>query len=342
MTTCITLSSAPTPLAAPVTGSRSTTETNCIGVGLTLDQLKAYWADTTNNCNREFNSIIYSGVNPPGSNGAPIRQFSPNGFRQVSDDMQYLLTNFFNSTPTGHTVSTPGSPGYDTFQQTLVDACTNPEYNNQGSCQEALVLMCQGCNRTTILNNADTLKLCGCNVPGLDAKVYPDIPRECDPVCAQAIISKRRDPQSGIVAECNSPVCVIDNISIVSARSTIGGISFTQICPQCTGGQPCRCIVDASVPNLSAIGLDTTTEFRQSCGAGSVCLTIDPQTGASTNVPCSSAVTPMEPKTYFYEVPLWVWILAIIIVIVGCLAALAALYGYQHDPHTIPRVSISR
>lgn len=333
MTTCVVLYQNPLPLPTPIFQPRTDDELKCMGVGLTLQQWKDYWADTTKpvSCNTMFNRLIY----PPNQQG--VRTFSPAGFSQARNDMEYIFSQYFSVTGPkgGHTIGVPGQAGYDDFQQVLIDACTNPAYQNQGICQDTAAKMCVVCSRENVLNNSSVLKLCGCQVPPLDPAKFGGVTRECDPLCAQAQISKIRNPTTGVVAECQASVCVINNVSITASKSTIGGITFTQVCPQCTGTQQCRCVVDTSIPNIAeSVGIADPQSFSQYCGANSVCLTVDNTSGNVSQVDCATAIKPAQPRTFSFPIPTWVLYLAALIIVIGILVIVSAMYSSQNLPST--------
>lgn len=313
--------------------STNIVENNCMGLGLTLNQLKEYWANPGNthtSCQKLYNNIIYSG---------PNRSFSEEGFSQVQANFEYLFSSYFNNSPEailsgigGHIITVPGDPLYDSFQDTLIDACANnPEYNLQGACQNVTQQMCNSCTSTDITSNPSLLKLCGCQVSSIsNIPNTSGVTPACDPLCAQEQVSKKRNPITGEIYTCNATVCVINGISINAADSLVGGISFTQICPQCSGTNQCRCITDTSVMSqYSGTGLEFG--FNQYCGANSVCSNIDPITGIVTNVECNEAFNNMTDETsginkYSIKIPIWVWITASIILIIGIIVIISAIY----------------
>lgn len=330
---CVTLYPTTVPLPLPATGApRTSDELACLGVGFSnLEQWKSYWVSGIN-CPRLFNELMY----PPGPGK---RRFSLAGFQQVTDDFEYMFAQYFSKSGVkgGHTIAVPGQTGYDNFQEVLIDACTQPQFAIQGACQTVTAKMCASCSREEILSNADLLRLCGCSVPPLDPEVYGGITPECDPLCAQATVSKKRNPITGDVAQCNATICVINNVSITAAKSTVGGILFTQVCNQCnvTSSTPCKCIVDASIPTIAqAVGLTDPVIFRQKCGPNSLCLTVNNATGVVTPIPCENAIQPLKPRTFKFAIPTAIWIVAAVLIVIGVLVILAALYA-GHHPDTI-------
>jgi hypothetical protein len=331
-TPCVTLYPSPIPLASPATGtSRSDIENKCIGVGLSLDDLRTWWGNIggDHSCNDEFNRIIFG---QPGGE----RRFSPAGFQQVMDDFDYLFSTFFVQ-GSGRNISVPGHIGFDPFQQVLIDACTNPDYSNQGVCQQAATKMCSSCSRDNISSNPSLLRLCGCQVPPLDPTIFGGITPECDPLCSQALISKKRNTVTGNVAECQSNICVISQVSINAAQSTVNGVNFTQVCPQCTTSQVCKCIIDVSIPtNTEVVGISDPTTFAQVCGVDAICLDIDPRTQAVSTVVCGDVIHPPVASKFNFPIPTWVWFVVGSVIILVLLILMAYSYAVKHERVDIP------
>jgi hypothetical protein len=303
-------------------------ENSCLGINedgslMSLREWKNYWANlfgNHTNCTEVFNRKIYSGR---------ARNFNPLGFQEVEEDFSYMFSRYFNATEEGHIIGVPGQEGYDDFQQTLISACSNnPRYELGGACQTAAKKMCTGCTATEVTSNTDLLKLCGCSVNSLEGtKQYDKVPRACDPMCVSEQVSKNRDPVTGVVEECNSTVCVINNISINASESVIGGAQFTQICPQCSGGNQCTCIYDATIPNMGEkVGINNNFQFTQYCGPNAVCIKVNPDTNETETVPCEDAIPPLEPQTFNFPIPIWVWISVIVILVFVLLVLFSARY----------------
>lgn len=306
-----------------------------MGIPFNLAGWKDYWANRDRShldCNLVFNRLIYSGTD---------RTFNPAGFKQVLNDFDYMYSVYYAKQGAGdkggHMIGVPGQEGYNVFQEVLLDACTTAESGgNQGACDLAAAHMCAQCGRDQILNNTGVLRLCGCEVATRIPSPIGNVTAECDPLCAQPSISKEREPLTGDVELCQAAVCVINNISITAARSTVSNISFSQVCPQCSDKNQCLCIMDASLPGIaSAVGLSDPVAFRQVCGENSVCLTIDPQTQVRTEVPCENVLTPITPRTFSSAIPLWVWVVSILLLIVGLLVCLAAWYSGLHPTYGV-------
>lgn len=291
-------------------------EKKCIGVDMTINELKQYW--TNNDCPSYFYTKIHK---------------TTQGLSEVQEDFNYLFAKYFSN----HTLSVPGSVGYDSFQQTLIDTCSNNvQYQLYGACQPAAKNMCKNCSSQQVTNNKDLLKLCGCQVKSLNKDI--NIPAECDPLCAHEQVVKNVNSH-GEPELCHSTVCVINNISINTANSISGGSSFTQVCPQCEMGG-CRCIIDATIAtNPATAGINNNLQFTQYCGnpneGNSVCIVID-EHGNSKTVDCQNVIKPLEPTTYPIDIPIWFYVLLVLIIIILIIAIFTNENIYKNNnTHTL-------
>lgn len=291
-------------------------ESSCIGLDFNnIESWKEYWVNANNtheNCSTLFYNMIYSGEN---------RMFSKDGFEQVSQNFNFIFKTYFQqNSPTtkgNHKLGVPGDVSYDDFQEILIQTCSNnPEYELYGACQYFANNFCQTCNSDQVASNTDLLKLCGCQVESLDYStgLYDDVPKSCDPLCNHEQIVKNIDPITGVVDECNSDVCVINNISIVSTESTVGSVNFYQVCPQCTGTKVCICILDVDVS--ADVDINNNVEFYQYCGENSICIVVD-QNGEENVVDCSSQINTVVATDYSnsYPIPIIIWIIIFIIIL---------------------------
>lgn len=300
-------------------------ENFCLGENLTFEEWKLYWQNIGGfhrSCYEIFYEKIYSGKN---------RTFNPEGFKNVQQDFNAIFDKYYAE---GFKISEPGKPGYNDFQTTLINTCSNnPQYQLEGACQESAAKICKNYTLDQILKNKDLIKLCGCQVRSLpNIPEYNQVSQACDPLCTQEQVSKNRNSLTGEIDFCLTTVCVINNVAITASNSTIGGTQFTQICPQCTSGG-CVCIIDATVTDINQkIGINTETTFKQYCGgassngANSLCIQIDPSTQKSTVVNCTDILELNKSQEYNYPVPIWVWILCIVILIIFVLVIFGAIY----------------
>lgn len=304
---------------------KSNEESLCIGVDngriLTNDEIYQVWQ--TIDCPNVFYNKMY----PIGSGGV---EFNQNGYNEVENDMRYLLSKYFNVGPDGHPLVIPGQAGYTQFQDLLINTCNGANGNGtNGVCTKVLPELCYACNREEIANNTNLLKLCGCFSPDLDPNTYPDIEKICDPLCSQYQVSRFRDLDTGEVLQCNSNVCVINNVSISATKSSVGQVNFTQSCPNCNPYEPCKCIVDVTIASsYEQLGLDSVN-FYQYCGENSVCIVIDNTTGVSKEVPCQDNLTQITATEYHYKVGVTVWIILLILIILTVLV----IYTYCNSPY---------
>lgn len=321
-TFCFNLYSGP----IPIPNHPKTEEENlCIGVEngnvLNNDEILQVWQEI--DCSRIFYNKMY-----PSTSG--LVEFDPEGYQEVENDMNYLLSKYFNTTSDGHPLVIPGQNGYSQLQDLLINTCNGA--NNTGTngvCNKALPELCTNCSREEISNNTNLLKLCGCYSPDLDPTTYPDVTKICDPLCSQYQVSRFRDPETGVVAQCDSNICVINNVSISASKSSTGEVNFVQSCPNCNTFEPCKCIVDVTISSsYEQLGLDSQN-FYQYCGQNSVCIVIDNTTGTSKEVPCQENLTQIEPTEYKYNITIQTWIILLILIILTFLV----IYSYAYAPY---------
>lgn len=316
-------------------------EQQCSGVNedgteMTFEEWKDVWKTELSDgrfCSQVFNDIIHS--NPQSVN---IFLFNPVMFERVNNDMEYMMSKYFNATENGRNLLLPGAIGWDNFQNTLVTACRD----NPGSCSKAQESLCTGCTREQISNNPDLLTLCGCYAPELDPTIYTrEIPVECDPLCSRQITARRVDPETGKVTECNDTVCVMDNISITATKSSVSGVQISQMCPGCTAETGCKCIVDVSVTNLSAsLGLDTPSTFQQYCPAEfATCINIDSVKQTSTVVPCDTYFDGTNVTNYDSSIPTSIYIIMFIVAILVILSLTAYIYSSKNIDVVLPLIN---
>jgi hypothetical protein len=130
------------------------------------------------------------------------------------------------------------------------DVGVDPDFNNMmwqictanpGLCANTLKSYCSSTTTTSIVNNIDKLRWCGCYMPIEQYFKYTSLYQvnpECTPTCNQA----GNIPLPSTVGigrkYCKQTLCIIDDVSISLARSRVGdgGINFSQICSSCGGG----------------------------------------------------------------------------------------------------------
>lgn len=312
------------------------TELKCMGVNLSLTDWKLLWNGGT--CQQYYSNLISSGQN---------LSFSQTGFDKTVKNFNYIFGTYFGpqqdiNDKGGHIITQPGKPNYDPFQDTLINACSSVQYGLAGACQEASQNMCKSCSVNSVLANESLLKLCGCQVSSLtDIQLSSGVDPSCDPLCAREQVAKKRDPITGQIESCKQTVCVINDVAIRSSESFVSGISFTQVCPQCSvsTGTTCRCIVDASIPGQYQ-DLDITTNFNQYCGENSICMSVDPTTGVSTPVDCNTSL--IEVETYKIVIPLWVWVISAIILVLAIVLLLVCLNLKDTKKQSVAKIQFNQ
>jgi hypothetical protein len=242
-------------------------------------------------------------------NSGTFYQFNLQGLQRVQNNFIYMFSKYFRNAD-NHKVVLPGQFGYNSFMENLFDGCRQIP----GACLSAQNLMCLNCSRVEISSNYEILSLCGCVSPDLQTlysinNYDPSFTPQCDPLCnntnAFKLINSGSDTSLplGTQLECQSTVCVVDNVSITAAQSSIdGGVNFNQVCPACTlpgNTQPCVCIVDSTLPGILDRVNGGLSGFNQYC-PGARCLSIQLD-GSVVNVPCGSLSVPTTNPPVVYS-----------------------------------------
>ena len=274
------------PLTADACGSG---DFNCIatqcsggaGVGTDLFQ---YWA--SHDCPGAYAQILNTTNN----------QLAYNPSAQVAVQEQ-VLTLFNNYLSTNTLTDDVTASGYSTFQNTLISLCTAPEL--PGVCQLFLTGTtggftgatgatggyCASFDRNTVINSPTLTSFCGCYVAADSTYLSYTQNPTCDPLCHRARTSQRADIETGALETCNQDVCVIDQVVINAANSSVeNGVNFTSFCGGCggaTGGTGCLCIINGVNVNQTIGTIGLTPDFSEFCGPNSVCI----QNG--TVIPCN-------------------------------------------------------
>lgn len=295
----------------------------CLAVGINdFKSWKEIWEDQTynNNCIINFKNYIY---NTPSYEGTVSFKY-----RKIQEAVRYLFSIYFGKeTILGHhKLTNPNNnptSGYSSMQESLQILCTNIDDKSvPGICDIALNYMCLLCTRSTVVNKSIILDFCGCYVEpdplfskiDVTSKLSP----ECDPICVQQQVAKKgKVVDNKVVAKtCETNVCVINDVSIINYKSSVGGIGFLQICPQCGSTGSCVCVIDAGINNIGNIaGIGNSTSFHQYCGTDSICLNIDNETQTFKRVNCEDINT-MKPLEYSFKIPIIIWIIVSILIFV--------------------------
>ena len=270
----------------------------CAGVGLEGQA----WFNVWNN--DACYNVLYEQVFTTSTGGVG---FNPEGYLIAQDTMdsvfaKYLMTN---------KITSPGLEGYNVFQDTIQSTCTRLP----GICDPSLEIYCHNCpdcgSRSDIAADPPTLAFCGCYAP--PPTVDPTILPQCDPLCTR-IGTIPLPNGKGEALQCNNSVCVIDDVSIQAAKSSIGSdsINFRQVCNTCGSG-PCTCIISGISITATLASIGVTSNFDQVCGPNSTCLETQPD-GTDRVVDCAEA-GPTPPKEAI-SANLWIVIVGVAFIVV--------------------------
>lgn len=283
----------------------------CNGSTLVQDQDWINYWDTGTGCYQAYYDQLYS---LGGRTRLDLAQLAI-----VQTDLKQIFDRYRRH----YKLVEPGQTGYNPFLEVLYKFCTKLP----GACDLALTGtggVCTGLTRDQIASNRVLLKFCGCVAPPpTDPNVQAPSP-ECDALCSRADTIKIVDtdplsPTYGLSKDCQSDICIIDQISIAATNAQIkGGLGFAQVCNTCKTGS-CKCIISTPDIKATASDLGIDTRFIQVCGAQSQCFLLDPQhpEQSGTPVPCIATINQVTPPTVDSSVPSWVvWLLVAIGIIV--------------------------
>ncbi|AYV85900.1 MAG: hypothetical protein Solivirus1_57 [Solivirus sp.] len=194
-------------------------------------------------------------------------------------DRDTLFQNLFNNFYAGRFPAGIIVPGLTTgfneqdlnFQYLLNDLCgVRDDTTALGgtSCVAPLTTLCVNYTRDD-LQNPIVAKSCGCYLPA--SEYPPNVTRQCDATCASSEVVKLFTT-SNTPVQCVENLCVIDEITINATNSTVGSITFSQLCPGCaTVGANCNCIIsDINIINPQEF---TSINLTQNCTGSNACFT---------------------------------------------------------------------
>jgi len=260
------------------------------------------------------------------------QQWNKDNWQEAQNDFVTIFNRYLDPNRGGYKITVPGAEGFNSFRLVLNRVCLRLP----GVCDKSLQAYCQGknitpscpnCNcgkdcatREGIAQNAGLVDFCGCYAPrppndqgGDFINKYP----QCDPLCTR-IDTIKLDNGTGNNNNCMENTCVIDDVSIEAASSTVGGtVNFNQICNQCGSG-PCVCIISGI--DLSETGdkvPQLQSQFNQFCGDNSQCLKIE-SNGIDTPVKCQQALTQDDNQSPNNGDKMigWIWLIVVIIFVI--------------------------
>jgi len=210
------------------------------------------------------------------------------------------------------------------FQNLLADVCNLSE--NGGKCSVFWNSQCSSYTRDDTLNPT-VRKFCGCYLPS--GQYSQQTQRTCDPVCsAFGNVKYFPTPTSTSPEPCASNVCVIDDVTIQIVDSSVGDITFQQLCQNCGVVGQCQCIIE-DINIISSNSKVGQLNLQQNCGASLQCFST--VNGTSQPVDCGqylgtfSAGTVQQQTTTFTTFIAVYGILAIFIFILLVVAFIAFL-----------------
>lgn len=161
----------------------------------------------------------------------------------------------------------------------LNDNIGSPDFNNfvYSVCQEYPYLcsnflentVCKNKSYQEVINDANLLKWCGCYLSTNTYESYVNdfgLSKECTPFCNRPDVIPSYDPDTNLPQYCNQSVCIIDDVTITLAKTTLegeglagGNINFNQICNACSATND-NGINSNSITNSNSVNASTTAE----------------------------------------------------------------------------------
>jgi len=199
-----------------------------------------------------------------------------------------------------------------TFQEYLLNFCSD----NPAACNPALYNICAQYTRAEVEQDRNLVKACGCHMSSAQYDQYSArfaIPEQCDPLCTLNSTIKRTD-DTGRIENCNSNICIIDNVTVDILSSDVGSLEFGQVCGGCSGDTSCRCIID----DVSINVIDSTIgdiNLTQNCGAELSCYQNPPGGGPAVKVPCTTPSPGPPPNPISDNIILWIGLILLLLLL---------------------------
>ena len=219
----------------------------CAGYGISGIDLYNYWE--THDCPSTFSTYLNTSQNGTLTN-MPVNL----------DALQYKLQNLFTVYFSENELEENPS---NSFQRKILNMCLDPRL------PQACIYFAPYCKD---IPRGQLVDYCGCfnAQPGPSSgdgnegsgNVYP---AACDPLCHRVNTIQIGPP-------CPSNVCVIDDVSIQVANSSVRkGVNLTNLCPYCGDGNLCICIVSGVSVSENLLDVGIGTQINQYCGENSIC-----------------------------------------------------------------------
>ena len=198
----------------------------------------------------------------------PSGEINPEGTEWAQDAMSTVINRYFNAQGG---IKPVGS--VDRFQEYLHQLCLDVPQ----ACNEGLNTLCAKYTRESASGNGNIADFCGCHMIPSTYAVYANqyaIGKECDPLCARTTTVPFTNAD-GIVQDCKSNICIIDDVTLNLTNTSVGDINFKQACGGCTGTASCQC-------SISGLSLTTAEaelgniDLEQYCQSGVTCYRANP------------------------------------------------------------------
>lgn len=186
----------------------------------------------------------------------------------------------------------PGTDGYNPFQEFLYEICCSFPI----ICQQSLDDTCNIYTSQRLTGNPEIANWCGCYLPKAEYEHYVEdyqINQECTPMCNRPTTIPLVTGD-GTPYKCTQTVCLIDDITIGLANSTVtDGINITQVCGNCGTGASCSCIVEDNTIEGADAYIGGGINISASCSS-TQCTVTNPTGGDPPvlTIPCSEANDP--------------------------------------------------
>lgn len=300
----------------------------CFGSDNDPDITVDFWASGV--CPSLIRDYLYDG----GING----NINRNHYLNLQIASWLLVSKYYNGQDLKKPVF-PGQLGYHRIQTIIADMCSSRVIDGiEGICTDILNKLCTGCSREQISNNLPYTRLCGCFAPDFPAPTGT-ISKQCDSLCDQpkyvASLRSGVSPYSPITCD-SSNICVITDVNLLANGTEFDGtFNLKQKCSGCTKENPCRCVIDSTLPDqIRRLGFTNSSQFDSVCSeSNSLCIVRDPATGVVSNVDCKTQIFPVNipiediNNSKFIGVPKTIWIVFMIIIVIASMLVIGVSYA---------------
>lgn len=161
------------------------------------------------------------------------------------------------------------------------------------SCDFFLNQYCKNCSQNDLIGKKELVEFCGCYSVGSSL-----VPRtNCDSTCNNILsIKSDADPVTGHINTCKLSVCVINDISVNSAKTIhTGNINIEQVCNGCSSGS-CICVIeDINLIQTSGMKINLNSDCQSSLCYNTV-------NGNKVSVPCQKSNLTTESQINIYYI----------------------------------------